>query len=288
METNNKYKSSVFSFLFSNPDILRELYCALKGVSLPADIPITINTLSNVLFMDKINDISFEIGEKLVILVEHQSTINRNMALRLLLYIARVYEKIIQDKKIYATRKITIPRPEFFVLYNGVDFYPDASILKLSDSFDSTDASEISAKENIALELEVKVYNINAGRNDAIVRQCRTLMQYSSFVAKEREYESKGIIRGEAIKRAVNYCRDHDILKEFLEQNASEVMNMLMTEWNWDDALDVRYEEGREEGMEQGMVITARNALAKGIPIETVQEITGLGIDAIRKIGSGE
>jgi len=68
-------------------------------------------------------------------------------------------------------------------------------------------------------------------------------------------------------------------------------MNMLMNEWNWDDALDVRYEEGREEGLErgleQGMVITARNALAKGIPVETIQEITGLGIDAIRNLGSG-
>jgi len=27
---------------------------------------------------------------------------------------------------------------------------------------------------------------------------------------------------------------------------------MLMTEWNWDDALAVRYEEGYEAGYEQG------------------------------------
>ncbi len=26
---------------------------------------------------------------------------------------------------------------------------------------------------------------------------------------------------------------------------------MLFTEWNWDDALAVRYEEGREEGYEE-------------------------------------
>jgi hypothetical protein len=41
------------------------------------------------------NDISFEIGDKLVVLIEHQSTINPNMPLRLLLYIGRVYEKIL-------------------------------------------------------------------------------------------------------------------------------------------------------------------------------------------------
>ena len=88
---------------------------------------------------------------------------------RLLMYIARVYEKTIGDKNIYSTRLVPIPRPEFFVLYN-----------------------------------------------------------------------------------AVIYCRDNDILKGFLEQNGTEVMNMLMTEWNWDDALAVRFEEGLEEGMEKG------------------------------------
>jgi hypothetical protein len=42
------------------------------------------------------------------------------------------------------------------------------------------------------------------------------------------------------------------ILKEFLERNAGEVIDMLLTEWDWDEALAVRKEEGREEGMEKG------------------------------------
>ena len=80
------------------------------------------------------------------------------------------------------------------------------------------------------------------------------------------------------------YCRDHDILKEFLEANASEVVNMLMTEWNWDDALAVRYEEGLEEGIEKGREETARNALAEGVSIEIIQKITGLDMGAIEKL----
>ena len=76
MGVNSKYKDSLFSFLFSDPDTLRELYCALEDVSLPKGVPVTINTLREVLFIERINDISFEIGEKLVILIEHQSTIN--------------------------------------------------------------------------------------------------------------------------------------------------------------------------------------------------------------------
>jgi len=71
MKSNVRYKDSIFSFLFSDPDVLRELYSALEDVELAPDVPVTINTLKDVLFKDMVNDISFEIGDKLVILVEH-------------------------------------------------------------------------------------------------------------------------------------------------------------------------------------------------------------------------
>ena len=76
MGVNIKYKASLFSSLFSDPNILRELYCALENVSLPDNVPVNINTLQDVLFMDMVNDISFEIDGKLIVLIEHQSTIN--------------------------------------------------------------------------------------------------------------------------------------------------------------------------------------------------------------------
>jgi len=280
MNVNVQYKNSVFSLLFSDPDVLRELYCALEGVTLPADVPVTINTLENVLFMELINDISFEIGGKLVVLIEHQSTINPNMPLRLLMYIARVYEKIIGDKKIYASRPIPVPRPEFFVLYNGVGAYPDEQILKLSDAFEKTASLGLPEKEAAALELVVRVVNINEGRNAGLARRCKTLAGYSAFIAKAREFEKELEEKEEAMKAAIKYCREHDILKEFLEKHSTEVFNMLLTEWNWDDALAVRFDEGLEKGREE----VARNALAKNLPVEVIRDITGLEMDAIRDI----
>jgi predicted transposase YdaD len=59
-------------------------------------------------------------------------------------------------------------------------------------------------------------------------------------------------------------------------------MNTLMTEWNWDDALAVRYEEGLEEGREA----IAKNALAKGFSIESIHDITGLDITTIENLKS--
>ncbi|MDR0597765.1 MAG: hypothetical protein LBG14_04595, partial [Treponema sp.] len=124
MGANVKYKDSVFSFLFSDPDILRELYGAIAGLELPSDIPVTINTLEGVLYKTLLNDISFEIAKQLVILLEHQSAINPNLPVRLLLYIARVYEKIISGRNIYGSKK-------FFIRAEGFNTPPFRAVKKV-------------------------------------------------------------------------------------------------------------------------------------------------------------
>jgi hypothetical protein len=279
MKTNAKFKASFFTFLFSDPDVLRELYSALEGVFLPPDVPLTINTLENILFMGRVNDISFEIGGKLVVLIEHQSTINPNMALRLLMYIARLYERLIGGRKnLYASKRIALPRPEFFVLYNGEEPCPDEQVYRLSDAF------EVADNGGPALELTVKVLNINKGRNEGITRRCKTLAGYQAFVAKTRQYIQQGHGLEDALKKTVLYCRDHGILKDVLEQYEGEVIGMLTTEWNWEDAMAVRYEEGMEDGIED----VALNALAEGLPLEVIQKITGLDIETIENLREGK
>ena len=309
MNVNVKYKDSVFSFLFSDPVVLRELYSAIEGVEIPPDTPIEINTLSDILYMDQVNDISFTIDNRLVVLIEHQSTINQNMPLRLLLYIARIYEKITDRKRLYNTKLEKIPTPEFIVLYNGKTLYPDHTELKLSEAF--INADDLRKNRTLPLELTVQVYNINHGRNPELLKKSETLNGYSFFIKKVRknykellpkhektkEALRKGVIdkialRNEAIKMAIEFCINHGILKEFLETHSSEVFNMLLTDWNWDDAKEVwqeeayedGFEEGREEGLEEGREAVARNALAKGLSIEFVHEITGLSLEMIEKL----
>jgi hypothetical protein len=256
MGANREYKDSVFTWFFSEPDTLRELYGALEGVQLDPSVPITINTLESVIFKGKVNDISFVIADKVVVLIEHQSTINKNMPLRLLMYIADVYKKITGEEDIYHTKLVSIPRPEFLILYNGVDEYEDEKILKLSDAFLDASSLGFSDDEPPPLELSVKVYNINKGRNKAIIKRCQNLDWYSTFIAKIREYQKEtGYDKTgttEAVKKAVLYCIDNDIMKEFLKLHSKEITNMLVTEWNWDTALRVRGEEEREEGREEG------------------------------------
>ena len=126
--------------------------------------------------------------------------------------------------------------------------------------------------------------NINEGRNGVIAQRCRKLAEYSAFIAKVRAFEQELKDKENAMKAAIKYCREHDILKEFLEQHTTEVFNMLITEWNTADAIAVNREEGREEGQEAATTNIARNALAKGATPEFVQDITGLDMDVIRQL----
>jgi hypothetical protein len=157
MAVNRTYKSSVFFMLFSAPDILRETYAALGGVALPPEVAIEINTLEGALYRRFLNDVSFLAGKKLIVLMEHQSTINPNMALRILQYITRLYELITAGKNLYGRKEIALPVPEFFVLYNGTEPYPDETVIKLSDLFEDVSSFGIPKDHPPALELSVKV-----------------------------------------------------------------------------------------------------------------------------------
>jgi predicted transposase/invertase (TIGR01784 family) len=291
---NRNNKDSMFSSLFSNPEILRELYSAIEGIPIPPDIPIEINTLSGVLFINKVNDISFLIDNRLVVLIEHQSTISENLPLRMLEYTGRIYEKIVDLEKKYQKKIIKIPRPEFIVLYNGIEDYPDYSELKLSKAFMDVKGLKLKGLDKIPLELIAQVYNINHGHNPEILKSCETLANYSKFVDKLQEFQKRGIKLEESIKPVIEYCIENNILKKYLQEYGSEVINMIFGDGEYDRDMDIAvnrreaWEDGLEEGMEKGREVglefTARNALAKGISVQTVQEITGLPLDRINEI----
>jgi len=287
------YKDSLFRSIFGNEKAALGLYNALHGTHYgKRDTEVVINTLNETLWTRRKNDLSFLINQSLVVVVEHQSTINDNLPFRFLQYVCRLFENSIADKKsIYRQNLIGFPRPRFIAFYNGTADFPDYKKLYLSTAF-----KRVSGFEEVNLELEVDVYNINDGRNQAILEASEELKGYAYFVSRVRWHEAadkqKGTIRDgitlEAIRKAVQDCKNAGLLKEFWENLSREEMNMLNEEWNWDDALAVRYEEGMEEGlergMEEGLEKTARNALAKGLPLELIHDLTGLDMETITNL----
>ena len=285
---NRQYKDSLFTALFNTPDAARELYNAVSGGAHPADTPVIIKTLPNIFYRALKNDLAFLLGDILIIFIEHQSTVNPNMALRMLLYAAEVYKTLLNQDALYG-KKILIPRPKFYVLYNGTDDLPDVSEQRLSGLF-----QEAAGRQEIDLELTVRIYNINEGHNETLMAKCGNLRGYAQFVAQVQENLGpaealRGLGAGErraalaeAIRRAIRYSISHDILKEFLEKNAGEVENMLTAEFDLNIAERVWKEQAWEEGLKRGRGIGLEEGLVRGRGIgreEGLVQGRGIGLE---------
>jgi len=243
VKTNRNHKDSVFTRLFSEKSNLLELYNAISGKSYPESTEIEIVTLSDVLYMNQINDIAFVMEDRLIVLIEHQSSINNNMPLRMLQYLSAEYGMIVDRKSLYKQKRVMIPSPEFIVLYNGDKKFPDYKELKLSDSYNFK-------TPDLYLELVVRVYNINKGRNVDMAGRSPVLSGYEEFIAEIKK-NLKSMELREAIRLAVKACISKNILVSFLERHSSEVENMIFGEWNMDEAIEVWKEEAREDGREE-------------------------------------
>ncbi|MCL2704949.1 MAG: Rpn family recombination-promoting nuclease/putative transposase [Spirochaetaceae bacterium] len=280
---NREHKDSLFTFLFNNPAALKELYSAIEGINLSPDIPVDINTLTGILIRGQLNDVSFTIDNRLVVLIEHMSTISDNLPLRLLMYIGRLYESIIDDEKRYQRKLEKIPSPEFIVLYNGKERFPDHKELHLSTAFQNTEDLKLS-ENKIPLELIVQVYNINQGYNQQILSKSKTLDSYSILISKIWEYQKEKISLEESLKSAIKYCIENNILRDFLKRHSSEVYNMLFGEWDFEKEKAVAIREAREEGHDSASLEIAKNLLAEGLTPEFVKKTTGLDLETIQKL----
>lgn len=83
----------MFITLFHDKKKICELYNALKDTDEYKERDIELQTLEKALYKLHRDDLAFSVDKKLVILVEHQSTPSKNLPIRMLIYIARVYEK---------------------------------------------------------------------------------------------------------------------------------------------------------------------------------------------------
>ena len=114
------------------------------------------------------------------------------------------------------------------------------------------------------MELTVRMLNINHGHNKALMEKCRTLSEYAQFVAVSREYAAEGRPMQEALEEAILYCIDHDILSEFLKRYRSEVLGMLLEEFDVEKYERTIKKEGYEEGHAEGHASGLREGRAEG------------------------
>ena len=300
-KTNRNYKDSVFVDLFAHDINAKEnfisLYNALHGTNLDAKTTdVQPVMLERVLYMKYYNDVAMLIDGKIVILIEHQSTINQNMPFRFLEYIARIYEKITTKDEKFGRKLVKLPIPEFYVFYNGKDDYPVESVMKLSDAFMQLDSKLKNQLENAnyPLEISVKVININVDKENPILKRCETLNQYSEFIEQVRSNIENAV--SEPLTTAIKQAIKKGFLSDYLNRKSTEVQNMLLAEYDYDtdiavqrkEAFDDGFSIGRNEGIslgaQQKAVETAKNLLSIGLSQDQIASVTGLSVEEIEKL----
>ena len=205
------YKDSVFRNLFNEETQLSELYSAISGKDVNRE-SINIVTLENAVFNGLKNDLAFTVDSKLVVMIEHQSTDNPNMPLRMLRYLGEIYERVLDDSDLYGSKRIEIPAPELYVFYNGTTKREEEWMQKLSDSFKEKAATQF-------VEVMVKVININYVKGADLIRKCRSLEGYSILIHKVQIYYEESQDLDYAMRRAIEECIEEGVLVEFLKKN---------------------------------------------------------------------
>ena len=240
LSANRLYKDRLYKMIFNDKKELLNLYNAINGTHYDDPALLTITTLENAIYMTMANDLSFIIDMRLA-LYEQQSTVNPNLPLRFLMYIADIYSAYVKDMNIYSSKKLQIPLPSFVIFYNGVQSQPDRAEFLLSELFHPT-------SNEPALELKAVMLNINKGHNQELMNDCHTLRDYSEYVARIRTYSGEMPLT-DAVEKAITECIQENILQDFLLKNRAEAKAMSIYEYDEEKTMRMFRKETLEDGI---------------------------------------
>ena len=241
MAGNREFKSDVFGMLMEEPKYALEVYNALNHSDYRDPELIEVCNLERGISLSVRNDAAFILDMNLSV-YEHESTVCPNMPLRELIYVTNILEQWVKKQNLYGRKLVKIPTPRFAVFYNGVEEQRSQYQLKLSDAY----ANPMEAPE---LELTCTVYNINVGKNQALLSKCPVLRQYMFFVDYVREYLGKYPEKDlrKAINKAIDRCIRDGVLREFLIRRRGEVTKVTQLDYTFDRRIELERDDARAE-----------------------------------------
>ena len=294
MAQGRQYQDTVFRAYMNDVDRLRDVAGALHGRTYTSVERVRIVTLDGTFLSQMKNDISFLLAGRHLVFMEHQSTLNQNMPLRCLYYICEQLRQYIPAKSLYQNKQIPLPRPEFHVFYTGSKDTLETEQMRLSDAY-------MEDEGDIHLELKVTFHNIAYGSEKMLLRMSRPLHDYSFFLNCIKTNIAGGMERVQAIREAMRYCMEHDVMKEFLQEHESEVIDMVNFEWNQKDFEEAVREAGIEQGMARGREEGREEGRAKGreeeksafilgmlkekLPLETIARVSKMSVERSQELG---
>ena len=235
-------------------------------------------TIHNILTDDIYNDLGFLVGDRLLILVEAQSTWTVNIIIRSLIYLMTTYQDYFTRTKqnLYKSKKVKLPKPELYVIYTG-DRKEHPKYLSLSEEF-------FGGQEGF---LDVKVKVLYGDEEDDIISQ---------YVTFTKVYNEQMKVHGrtrEAIMETIRICKDKNVLKDYLESREKEVVSIMLAMYDEKEILreyieSEKYEAAQEAAKEAAKEADTRTAiqfLKEGLSVEQIARcLPALSIDEVRKL----
>lgn len=254
---NRKYKDRLFRLIFKDKENLLQLYNAINDSHYTNPNDLMITTIDDVVFMGMKNDLSFIIDD-VMSLYEHQSTYSPNLPLRGLFYFSAMYRDYIEPMKqqLYTESPLQIPFPVYLVFYNGMKEEPERKEIPLSNLFIQNE-KELQP----ALECTATLLNINLGHNRELMEKCRILKEYAQFIQMIRSKIASELPFQEAVESAVNECISKGILSEILRKNKTEVIDVILTEYDENEFREFLKEDSWKKGHEAGMEEERKNSI---------------------------
>ena len=276
---SDEYKDRLFTFIFGgeeHKDWTLQLYNAISGTRHEDPAKVTIYTIREALYLGMHNDVSFLLGSE-VSLYEQQSTRNPNMPLRMLQYVGSLYERYVREHRLnkYGAKRLCLPAPRLVVFYNGIRAAPEEETLLLSSSFPEGTTGDV--------EVRVRVLNVNPGMGERAKEACAPLREYCWLVEEIRRLVPE-LGTDRAVDRALESMPHNFVVRSYLLAHKAEVKDMLLTEYNEAEAMELFREEGREEGREEATVSHLRN-LMRSLGLTARQAMDALGVPEAKRAG---
>lgn len=275
-----KIKDSVFTNLFQDKKYLLQLYRALH----PEDCSVTEEaiediTIKHILVDAEYNDLGFSVGDRLIVLVESQSTWTSNIIIRALMYLIQTYHDYFKrtNQNLYGSKKADMPKPELYIIFTGErKNIPDSISL----------SKEFFGGERIDVDAEVKILYEETEKD--------IIGQYIIFSKVYNEQRTFYGNTKKAVTETIRICKNRNVLKEYLENKEQEVVDIMMTLFDDEQILkaytkdiedNVAHKEARETAIR--MIRDGEMSLekiARYVPILSMKELRAIEAEVMQAV----
>ena len=261
-------KNSVFLDLFQNKSYLLKLYKALHPEDATAtEESLTDVTIENVLTDNLYNDLGFIVDNKLMILIEAQSTWTMNILVRVLLYLAQSYHEYFQrtSQNYYKSKKVKMPKPELYVIFTGNKGRKPDKISLSKEFFEGAD-----------IDIEIKAKVIYESDKDDIINQ------YIIFCKVFNEQTKQHGMTQKAVTETIQICKDRNVLREYLLDREKEVVTIMMSLFDEQQIMKSFIRSERHDADRE----TAERLIKKGkMTLEDIADcVPSLSFDELKEI----